>query len=92
MKWILFVLLTIFLAGCAPSIREQMAASGYDPKYIDGYEHGWGSGYVAAGHPYHKFIKDTHRFESDSQYQQGWTDGFNTAKGRYESIQRSMSY
>jgi hypothetical protein len=83
------ILLIVLTFGCA-SQRAQMEAAGYDPAYIDGWEDGWGSGYVAAGHTWYKFHKDTHRFETDSQYAQGWTDAYNTAKGRYEAVGRSL--
>lgn len=84
---LLVMILFTALTGCA-TLREQMTAAGYDPSYIDGYEHGHSSGYVAAGHPWYSFQKDTYRFDSDSQYRQGWNDGFQVAKGQYESIQR----
>jgi hypothetical protein len=81
-----------FASGCNQmSIREQMTVAGYEPSYIDGYTDGHSSGYVAAGHPYYKFLKNTRRYESDSQYKQGWEDGFRVSKGQYESIQRMMN-
>ncbi len=72
-------------SGCI-SIREQMLKRGFDPSYVDGYEQGYASGQSAAGHIYAQFQKDTHRFERDSQYQQGWSDGFQVGKARFESI------
>lgn len=81
----------IVMSGCPPIInRTQWIAAGYDSAYVDGYVDGQYSGYVAAGHPYSHFQKNTHRYEDDSQYRQGWNDGFSVAKGSYESIQRSM--
>lgn len=70
--------------------RNQMLRQGYDPSYSSGFADGESSGYVAAGHPYYRFTKDTKRFESDSQYRQGWNDGFQVAKGRYDAIGQSM--
>ena len=92
MKKILIIicLMIIFLVGCLTSPREDFIKAGYDPNYADGYEHGWFSGHVAAGYPYCSFQKNTHRYENDSQYKQGWDDGFAVGKGRYESIGRSM--
>jgi len=84
-------LLIILTAGCPPSINKaQWISAGYDPAYVDGYKDGQYSGYVAAGHPYSRFQKDTHRYANDNQYRQGWDDGFAVAKGSYESIGRSM--
>ena len=82
----------MLLSGCVPQFnKEQWIKAGYDPIYVDGYEHGRLSGLVAAGHPYSHFQKDTHRYENDSQYKQGWNDGFTVAKGDYESIGRAAS-
>ena len=87
---ILFItILVCIFSGCA-SIREQMLGAGFDENYVDGYEQGHSSGFHAAGHPYYRFWKDTHRYEVDSQYRQGWDDGFSVAKGQYDSIRQSM--
>jgi len=83
----------LLIAGCPPIInRVQWIAAGYDPAYVDGYVDGQYSGYVAAGHPYSHFQKDTLRYENDAQYRQGWNDGFAVAKGSYESIGRATHY
>jgi len=87
---IIICTIIIFLVGCLTSPREGFIKAGYDPNYADGYEQGWFSGHVAAGYPYCSFQKNTHRYENDSQYKQGWNDGFAVGKGRYESIGRSM--
>ena len=85
------ICLILLIGACVPSInRERWLKNGYDVNYVDGYEHGWFSGHVAAGHPYSHFQKDTHRFESDSQYKQGWNDGFAVGKGSYESVGRAV--
>ena len=84
-------LFLILVVGCPPVInRTQWIEAGYDSNYVDGYEAGQYSGYVAAGHPYSHFQKDTHRYESDSQYKQGWDDGFAVSKGKYEALGHSM--
>jgi len=83
---ILVVLATV--AGCA-SNAERLLAAGHDPAYVQGFDHGESSGLSAAGHPYMAFIKDTHRYESDSQYRQGWDDGYSGGKSQYETIRRT---
>jgi len=91
MKKTICCLILLSIVGCNTNdVRTQMINRGFSASYSDGYADGCASGYVAAGHPYYTFTKDTYRFETDSQYQQGWTDGFNVAKGSYESIQRGM--
>ena len=82
---VLFGLIILSLGGCI-SLREQMLNRGFPAAYVDGYEQGRASGYVAAGHPYYQFQKEPYRFEQDSQYRQGWNDGFQVAKGSYESL------
>jgi len=74
------------------STRERMLQRGYDPAYVDGFTAGESSGHAAGGNMYTPFTKDTHRFEDDSQYKQGWTDGFQYGKGRSESTDRAMGY
>jgi hypothetical protein len=96
MKRVIFaicLMLIVSVGGCPPTInREQWIKAGYDSNYVDGYEDGQYSGYVAAGHPYSHFQKNTYRYENDSQYRQGWNDGFAVAKGSYESIGRSLHH
>lgn len=86
---VILSVVTILLAGCA-STSERMLAAGYDPSYAVGYEHGESSGTSAAGHPYVRFTKDTHRYESDSQYRQGWDDGYRAGMSQYETIRRTV--
>jgi len=84
------ICLLLIASGCPPLIdKEQWLKAGYDPNYVDGYADGHSSGLVAGGHPYSHFQKDTHRYENDSQYRQGWNDGFAVGKGSYESIGRA---
>jgi hypothetical protein len=80
----------LLLAGCATSqadLDRQLA--GQPTAYRDGFAAGCDSGYVAAGHPYYQFKKNTGRFESDRLYSGGWSDGFQTCKGQYEATQRA---
>jgi len=82
---ILLNLVILLLTGCI-STRERMINAGYNPSYVDGYCDGESSGYFAARNPYYQFRKDTYRFDADSQYRQGWTDGYDTAKTGYQSV------
>lgn len=76
--------------SCA-SMGEQMLKAGYDPSYAAGFSDGEGSGSRAGGNPYAGFAKDTRRFSSDEQYAQGWRDGYDQAKGRYEATSRNVN-
>lgn len=82
------------LTGCAAELvqgqRNALIRQGQPPAYVDGYGEGYESGTHAAGNPYFKFRKDVRRFESDSLYQQGWKDGFEVGKAKYESAARSL--
>ena len=91
-KVIILTICFVLVSGCPPLInKEQWVNAGYDSNYVDGYKDGQLSGYVAAGHPYSHFQKDTYRYDNDSQYRQGWNDGFAVAKGSYESVGRAIS-
>lgn len=78
------------LAGCntSPSQVDQMIGSGQPPAYKLGYRHGCDSGYTAAGNPYYRFTKEVRRYSSDSLYRQGWDDGVQVCKGKYDSLGR----
>lgn len=73
----------IYLTGCAPRAHE--IPNGPQP-YREGFHDGCSSGYVAAGNPYYKYIKDVSRGNSDSLYKEGWTDGYNTCQGKYNAL------
>lgn len=75
----------LFLSGCAPRAHE--IPNGPKP-YQEGFYDGCSSGYVAAGNPYYQYKKDVVKSNSDQYYKEGWTDGFNTCKGKYDSIMR----
>ena len=89
---ILFVVLLCLLQlGCTfMSLREEMTNQGYDVRYIDGFEHGTISGKNAEGSIYHRFTKNTDRYQSDNQYQQGWDDGYDRAKIQYRNAMRDF--
>jgi len=70
------------------SAHDEMIRRGFSESYATGYDDGTNSGSLAGGNPYAVFKKDPNRYDSDSQYRQGWNDGFQVAKGRYESLGR----
>ncbi|MGF6986528.1 hypothetical protein QFZ99_006069 [Paraburkholderia atlantica] len=79
---------TALVAGCQTvpnQYADQFSREGKPQAYIDGHGDGCRSGYNAAGNPYFKATKDPQRFQDDPMYAQGWTDGFNTCKARYQS-------
>jgi len=89
----LFLVVAVMsLNGCATQQfkweREALSKQGQPPEYIDGYEDGCSSGAKAAGNPYFHFTKDVKRFHTDYLYAQGWHNGFDVCKGKYESIGR----
>lgn len=78
-----------FLAGCV-SQKESMVKEGYPVSYADGFDDGCHSGKKAGGNMFEQFKKDTRRFEYDSQYGQGWSDGFRQCETEEESMQRQI--
>ena len=57
----------------------------YAPAYADGYEDGTSSGYNAARGRPSGVRRDTYRYESDTDYRQGWDDGYSVSKRDYHS-------
>jgi hypothetical protein len=83
----LLVCAVIVCAGCATTGQE-MTAKGYPPHYADGFDDGCHSGRKAGGSLFDQFKKDVSRFERDSQYAQGWSDGFRQCETEQESAMR----
>jgi hypothetical protein len=82
----LLILVTVALpaSGCA-SARDRFIEAGYDPAYVDGYEHGHTSGYfVARGHS-SRIRKDANRYNSNPEYRRGWDDGYSVSNREYHS-------
>ncbi len=77
------------LSGCATQ-KETMVKQGYPLPYADGFDDGCHSGKKAGGSLFDQFKKDVRRFESDSQYAQGWSDGFRQCESEEEAIQRQV--
>ena len=77
----------IAMSGCA-SQKEMMIEQGYPLSYADGFDDGCHSGNKAGGSMFDQFKKDVTRFNSDTQYSQGWSDGFRQCETEQEAIQR----
>ena len=67
-----------------------MIKQGYPLAYADGFDDGCHSGKKAGGSMFDQFKKDVRRFENDSQYAQGWSDGFRQCETEEESSQRQI--
>jgi hypothetical protein len=95
MKTILTAAAALCLTACAVHPRSSYVVTedfvnegpGARTTAIDA---GCASGYVAAGHPWYRFTKDTQRYISDPAYKSNWDDGFAVCKGKYEAIGRAM--
>lgn len=77
----------MLLTGCV-SQKEAMIKEGYPLSYAEGFDDGCHSGYKAGGNMFEQFKKDVRRFEGDTQYAQGWSDGFRQCESEQEAIQR----
>lgn len=95
MKTTHFVLLLLvagtllLLSGCV-SQRDSMIQQGYPMSYVDGFDDGCHSGKKAGGQMFEQFKKDVKRFETDSQYAQGWSDAFRQCETEQEALERQM--
>lgn len=77
----------ILVAGCV-SQKDSMVKQGYPLAYAEGFDDGCHSGNKAGGSLFDQFKKDVGRFDRDSQYAQGWSDGFRQCESEQEAIQR----
>lgn len=84
---VLLVLAVVLCAGCATQ-SQQMTAQGYPPHYVDGFDDGCHSGRKAGGSLFDQFKKDVPRFERDTLYAQGWSDGFRQCETEQEAAMR----
>ena len=76
-------------SGCT-SQKENMIKQGYPLSYADGFDDGCHSGNKAGGSMFDQFKKDVRRFEVDSQYAQGWSDGYRQCETEQEALQRQV--
>ena len=86
---IIMLLMVTLLSGCYMTMdrkfrsrREQMLNQGQSVEYIDGYDAGYVSGQWADNYTYCHFKLNPHRYDSDSQYKQGWDDGYRDGKDK----------
>lgn len=84
-----FLVFTLFLTACV-STKEDMVAKGYPLHYAEGFDDGCHSGNKAAGSLFDEFSKDVTRFGSDTEYAQGWSDGFRQCESEQAAMQRQM--
>jgi len=77
------------LSGCV-SQKEGMIKEGYPVSYADGFDDGCHSGKKAGGNAFEHFKKDSGRFGYDSQYAQGWSDGFRQCETEQEALDRQI--
>ncbi len=77
------------LAACV-SDHERMIQEGYPAAYATGFEDGCHSGKKAGGSMFDQFRKDVRRFASDTQYAQGWSDGFRECESEEEALLRQQ--
>ncbi len=86
---IIMVFSSFLLSGCT-SRKESMIKQGYPMAYADGFDDGCHSGQKAGGSMFDQFKKDVRRFQSDSNYAQGWSDAFRQCESEAEANVRSM--
>jgi hypothetical protein len=77
------------LSGCATQ-SETMKSQGYPAAYAEGFEDGCHSGKKAGGSYFDQFKKDVRRFNSDSDYAQGWSDAFRQCETEQEALDRQI--
>ena len=79
----------VIISGCV-SQKESMIKQGYPLPYADGFDDGCHSGKKAGGSLFDQFKKDITRFQQDTQYAQGWSDGFRQCESEQEAIERQI--
>lgn len=84
-----FIVAAVLIAGCT-SERDRLLQQGYPEPYAAGYGDGCASGRRAGGNMAEQFVKDVPRADTESQYAQGWSDGFDLCKGEQEAFERRM--
>lgn len=79
----------LLFSGCA-SQQDTLVNQGYPLSYAEGFDDGCHSGKKAGGSLFDQFKKDVRKFESDSQYAHGWSDGFRQCETEQEAMQRNI--
>jgi len=83
----LILVAALSTAGCL-STHDAMVRDGYPLAYADGFDDGCHSGHKAGGSLFDQFKKDVRRMNADTQYAQGWSDGFRQCESEEEAAQR----
>lgn len=81
----LCVLLLLAACGSAPDTSPKTLAQQFPnrpPAYREGYASGCAFGDAIAQHRQPKETKDTKRIDADSNYANGWYDGYESCKDR----------
>ena len=93
MRFAILFVLSLTVAACdLPEPSETMigSQSQVSPSYRAGFDDGCHSGRQAAGSLFDEFRKDQARFNSDSDYAQGWSDAFRQCESQEEAVERRV--
>lgn len=74
------ITLTI-LTGCQTRLDKDVALM--PAVFGQGYKDGCSSGYVAAGHPYYQYQKNFNMYSTNTEYKEGWQEGYDRCKSQY---------
>ncbi|CAK1713444.1 hypothetical protein FB440_1285 [Vibrio crassostreae] len=78
-RFVLVLLFVIISSGCGTS-DSALIESGHNESYIQGFHDGRHSGMQEAGNDFENYMKDEKRFDSDTDYKQGWLAGESEGK------------
>ncbi|WP_286297622.1 hypothetical protein [Vibrio apostichopi] len=78
-RFVLVLLFAIISSGCGTS-DSALIESGHNESYIQGFHDGRHSGMQEAGNDFEDYMKDEKRFDSDTDYKQGWLAGESEGK------------
>ncbi|CAK1738837.1 Lipoprotein [Vibrio crassostreae] len=78
-RFVLVLLFAIISSGCGTS-DSALIESGHNESYIQGFHDGRHSGMQEAGNDFENYMKDEKRFDSDTDYKQGWLAGESEGK------------
>jgi len=79
--------LSIMLFGCV-SQKETMIKQGFPPVYAEGFQDGCDSGNNAGGSVLDQFKKNIELYNHNSDYRQGWEDGYKQCKAKQDAFQK----
>jgi len=79
--------LVIMLFGCV-SQKEAMIKQGYPAVYAQGFQDGCDSGNNAGGSAFDQFKKNIELYSHNSNYRQGWDDGYKQCKAKQDEYQK----